>query len=304
MYTYSAFGLSIGSDLEIPEFLPFNTNPEVFFHIGNVESPVVRTDDPVRIIQQKESGILLYWSRTGTFLVENGQYVTISPEPGISENLVRLLLTGPVLGVLLHQRGYNVFHASLVSTPVSNVAIGFLARKGYGKSTMATAMYNHGYRLMSDDIIAVSETDGNISVKPGFPYLKLWNEAAEVLVENGDQVKTIDPRFNKQGCTIKKRFSARPARLKMLFVLEFGSELSIQPILGKEALLYVLPHWYGALFDGQMLDIFGKDKHFTQCTQLIKSVPLYRLTRPQSFDRLPEVVYTVDRFILENSEKN
>ncbi len=301
MYTYKAYGLSIESPLEIPEFLVSSTtSPSVFFQFGKIPPPDVCESEMMRVILPFEEGILLYWREIGTFLVKKGREVTIDPKPEVDESLLRLVLTGPVLGVLLHQRGFHVFHSSVISEAHSRDAVAFVALKGGGKSTMASAMYNHGYRLMSDDIMAISESNGKTVVQPGFPHTKLWGESVEALVDDAQSLRELAPDADKRGRCVKEGFETQPTPLKILFVLEFGDEIQIRPISGKEALQSILPHWYGALFNGELLDLFGRKEHFLQCVNIVKSVPMYTLSRPKSFQVLPDVVNRVDNFIVNN----
>lgn len=246
----------------------------------------------------------MHWNEIGTFLVQKGMEVTIEPKPKVEESLLRLVLTGPVLGVLLHQRGFHVFHSSVISEAHSRNAVAFVALKGGGKSTMATAMYNLGYRLLSDDIMAVSESNGRIVVQPGFPHTKLWGESAEALVEDAQSLREIAPDVEKRGRFVKERFAYHKATLKMLFLLECGDEIQIRPIKGKEALQSILPHWYGALFNGQLLEMFGRKEHFEQSVEIVRSVSMYKLIRPMSFQLLPDVVNRVDNFIANNIGTN
>jgi len=51
----------------------------------------------------------------------------VEPEPGAEEAILRLYLLGPVLGILLHQRGFLVLHASVVS--MAGAAVVFWVKK-------------------------------------------------------------------------------------------------------------------------------------------------------------------------------
>ena len=39
-------------------------------------------------------------------------------------------------------------------------------------------------------------------------------------------------------------------------------------------------------------------KHFEQCTEVVKHVPVYRLERPNSFEALPELIHLVEEELL------
>ena len=82
--------------------------------------------------------------------------------------------------------------------------------------------------------------------------------------------------------------------LGCIYVLAGGPEPYIKPLSTKEALLHVLPHWYGALFDGELLDTFGLDTHFRECADLVKAVPAYVVERPADIDLLGDSVRMVE----------
>lgn len=303
MYSYSVFGLSISSDLYLPEFLLSESTPDIYLKFGNLIPPETTLEGPVRVIGPMGDGILLHWSEIGSFLVERGETVTISPVPGADEALIRLMITGPVLGVLLHQRGFRVFHAAVVHAPLDDGAVAFFARKGGGKSTMLGAMCSLGYRLMSDDILALSVNGNRFIAASGFPHTKLWKESSAALGQDFFPLTDSVPGFEKQGRVVDDCFYPDPAPLRAVFILEYGDEMGIEHLSGKEALMAVLPHWYGALFDGQLLELFGRREHFLQSSELIRRLPVYRLLRPKSLERLHDTAVMVADF-LQNDLKD
>lgn len=297
MYFYSAFDLSISSDILLPELLPSKTCPDVYIRFGDLTPPETTIEGPVRVVGATEDGIFLHWSGIGSFLVERGKTVTISPVTEADDAMLRLIITGPVLGILLHQRGFRVFHAGVIHSPHNDMAFAFLARKGGGKSTMLGVMCSLGYGLMSDDILSVSPDGDRLIAASGIPHTKLWKESASALKQEFLPLTESVPGFEKQGRVVRDCFYPRSSPLCSIFILEYGDELRIERLLRKESLMAVLPHWYGALFDGQLLDLFGRSEHFLQCTELLRNLPVYRLIRPGSLERLHETAAMVDDFL-------
>lgn len=154
---YAAYGLSISSDLALPELLAGTENsgaPDVLFDLSAApgENPAQSFCRLGREITQ------MGWPGVGIFHLEAGRRVRIWPAPGVPETTLRAFLLGPVLSTLLYQRGFLVLHASSVALRDARGdwgAIGFLGNSGEGKSTMAAAMHARGHRMMSDDVLAV-----------------------------------------------------------------------------------------------------------------------------------------------------
>jgi hypothetical protein len=300
-HSYTAFGLAIRSELAMPEFAephdPTPPAPDLTFCYGRVPAPQSPTDRPVRAVRATDDGVVLYWNRIGAFLVQRGSCVTIDPVDGADERLVRLVLTGPVLGVILAQRGCRVFHGAVVVPPDRGCAVGIVAHKGEGKSTLAAALYGAGYSMMSDDIMAVRIDDGSAVVLSAFPQAKLWAESAAVVVDEPDELPRLGPDFDKRGCRIVDRFGAEPLSLGVVIALDRGERSSVIRLTGFAAVRALLPHWYGALFDGQLMSVLGPDRHFRETADLAGHVPVYSLTRPWSLARLSESVSAVDRLV-------
>jgi hypothetical protein len=303
MTLYTAFGLSIKSDLTMPEFLPGTGPHDVAFRFGTLTPPQCPSDRPARVIVPDGDGILMHWSRIGTFLVEGGTTVTIAAVPGVDQRLLRLILNGPALGVLLFQRGHSVFHASVVASSEFGDAVAVLACKGDGKSTMAAALYNAGYYMMSDDLMALTvKGRDTVIVESGFPHAKLWAESAEALVEGAHALPRLGPYFDKRSRPITERFRETPTRLRAVFVLEKGQNVYTQQLSGFDALQQLLPHWYGVLFDGQLMPILGRERHFKETASLARTAPVYKLVRPWSLDRLPDVVNEVSLILSRDAK--
>lgn len=78
---------------------------------------------------------------------------------------------GQVLSFALVKRGIEPLHASAVL--VDGGALAFLGEAGRGKSTLAAAFLRAGFRLVTDDLLAIGGTGGRVVVYPGPGRLNL-----------------------------------------------------------------------------------------------------------------------------------
>lgn len=298
MYIYSAYDLSIHSALPLPELTPLaEAEADVTIQKDKLRWPASASVSPEGSFHFAGKEAYLFWDNVGTFLVRNGNEIIADPLPEADEQLVRLPLLGAVLSVLLHQRGELVLHASAVA--VDGEAVVFMGAKGQGKSTTAAALYAQGHCLIADDTVAISLDDqGRLIVKPGFPQLKLWPEAAwSSLGDEPDNLPRIASGCDKRFRRVLDRFSERPVPLRCIYALSTGPNLEIKRAASQEALLRIIANSYAARFGKQLLHSAGAVSHLNQCADLAYRIPVYCLNRPASLGLLPAIAELVEEQI-------
>jgi hypothetical protein len=217
--------------------------------------------------------------------------LTVQRSPGADERVLRLFVLGPSLGVLLHQRGLLVLHASVAA--LNGSAVAFLGWKGAGKSTIAAALYARGHSLISDDLLAIDIGGAaEPAALPGFPQLKLWPDTIVSLGGDAADLPTLHPQFDKRAQRAAARFQAAPLPLRRIYVLESGIRLEIEPIAGQAALAQLLCHSYAARFLGPA---GAGAEHLRRCAHVAARVPLYRLRRPDSLDHLDDLIDMIEQ---------
>lgn len=286
MYKYFAYGLGIESELPFPELVPSEEPAEILIRFGRLDwEPDEKKDCVVSVTP----GLMFfYWKDVGAFCARDGREVVIDPEPQAENHVLRLIILGAVLAGVLHQRGLLLLHASAVRLNGGTVA--FVGDKGQGKSTMAATLRSRGHQLVSDDVVAVDTGDG-VRVFPGFPQFKLWPDAVASLGMKPESLPRLHHSIEKRAHRVHAQFSTLPAHLKGIFVLQFGEELSVTRVGGREAFIELVRHSYVARHLGPsgMLS-----SHFQQCSDILKSVPVYRLSRPRDLKLIPEVASCVE----------
>lgn len=295
-HSYYAYGLGIHSALPLPELVPAETHADIFVRFEKAGLAHTEMDGKARLVWGTAQEVHLVWKDVGAFVVRDGREIVVDPLPGVEERVLRLAILGSSLGVLLLQRGLPVFHASVVG--LSSSAVAFLAPKGHGKSTMAAALYIRGHDMVADDIMVVDGDGDQMMAKPGFPQFKLWPESAQAIGQDPNSLPTVCPGFEKRSRRVSHGFSQTPLPLQSIYVLGIGEEIEIIPLPPKDALLHILPHWYGAMFGGELLRVFGLGNHFRECTLLANRVPTYLLKRPPSLDILSDVARAVEKHAL------
>jgi len=202
---------------------------------------------------------------------------------------------GPVLTLLLHQRGSFVLHASAIE--VAGQAVAFMGSSGWGKSTQAAILESRGYGMVADDTTAIDINGNGCNVIPGFPWLKLWPDAILTLGEKPESMTQLHPLLEKRGCRAAYEFSQKPLPLRRIYLLAVDSSPAVEPCNPQEALTGIMRHWKGSQFGPDLLRSSDLSSFFLQCVNLANKVAVYRLKRPASLAALPEVADLVEEHL-------
>ena len=293
MKSYSAYGLNIHSEISLPELMEGGEIADVIVRFGPVAIRLPDADDCDRVVIGGSDNIIVFWKEVGGFCIRNGNEIIVDPTPGIDRRAIGMIVLGSALGILLSQRDCMVFHSSVIEFPSGCVA--FMAAKGYGKSTTAAAFYAKGHRLVADDIMVLEPVGDGFAAKPGYPQMKLWPDAAVAIGENPSRLDRVHPDYEKRARPTRENFASKPVSLRGVFLLDVGDSLELEQLKGPKALIGLLPHWYGAQFDGELLKVFGLKAHFNACSALASKVPIYNIKRPHTLDCLDEVLLTIEK---------
>ena len=295
-----AYGLSIRSELRLPDLIEGEAEADVVIRLGQVNRAAQRAED----VTTSETGVSL-WAQggevcvfqkgLGACLVRGGQEIIVDPEPGAPETAVRILIVSFALAIVLHQRGVVALHASAVA--MDGLAVAIAGNAGGGKSTTAAALHARGHDMVADDLLAIDlgEGSGRPILHPGFPQFKLWPEAAAALGDDADTLPRIRPGLDKRARRVTRGFRQVPLPLGLIYVLEEGTAYEIQPIRPPEALEELMRHSYyvPAIASGET------PRHFLQCASLASKVPVRRLRRPRSIPGLPNLIKLVEEDVAD-----
>ena len=197
MRHYRIGGLLVASDLALEGAIPAASGrtPDVVVRIAEVprELPGATIQGPNWVAD--DDSFLLSIAEVARFLIAAGREISIELEPGadIADAIVYLL--GTAFGILQHQRGRMVLHASAVA--VGAKAALFCGPSGAGKSTLAAALNRNGYPCVSDDVCGIDFSSGRPVVLPDGRMLKLWADAVGHLDMAGRRGAANRRRLNK-----------------------------------------------------------------------------------------------------------
>jgi hypothetical protein len=248
------------------------------------------------VINAKPGDVRGWAPGVGAFWVRSGREILIDPVRDADERAVRLAIVGPLLGVILAQRGHLVLHASTVA--VGGRAVSFFGHSGQGKSTLAAALTRAGHRLVADDMTVIDAQHMPPRIRPGFPRIKLWPDSALALAHDVAALPLIHPERSKRSLQLQV-FDPAPVPMVRCYQLEEGREISIEPLAGSVGVLALVKSTYQCAW---MADAGMTATNLIQCGALARSGVLRVLVRPKHFEELPPLIEAIEADVGTASE--
>lgn len=302
MYLYRLFGGVLSSDIPVPELERVAEGPSTWVLTSSehgedepdgelLGSDVVTGDVKVRLHRQQR-GFRLAFDDTGVFDISaDGSRIHWTQPPHVSIADARADLTSRVMAVAFHAAGMFCLHASAVVFDM--MAVGFLAPKFHGKSTLALGLVRSGARLLTDDTLPVLEGPPARAL-PGIHATRLWSDSAERLALGEAQPAVAGEKLLFSGMP-EDRISHETWPLDALYVLTPVAATADGPAATRtrlsptQAALLMIAH-------GKLAPLLNGSEAatvFARAARLSSSVPVYTLRIVRDLDRLEEAVTTI-----------
>ncbi|MFQ5744410.1 MAG: hypothetical protein ACE5HV_12600 [Acidobacteriota bacterium] len=308
--TYQAFGLTLHANQPIPGLVPVTPRTGPGVHIDLVgcdrgkapeapaelwyESPRDGGANLLRVWKDsRNSGFRFLYGDGAAFLVDaaGGSVRATWPDTLTLEDIATYLL-GPILGFVLRRRGVVCLHASAIA--IDDDCIAILAPPQRGKSTTAAAFARLGYRILTDDILALVDLGEEFRVQPGHPHLRLWPQSVEALFGSADLLPRITPEhpsWDKRYLDLtggRFQFQSQPLPLAAIYIgerCEDSATPRLEVLSGREALLTLISNTYSC----QLLDKQMRAQEFDLLGRLLTRVALKRFKIRKGIHYLPSL---------------
>jgi hypothetical protein len=297
---YCVYGIGVTSDRTLP--LPRSDDAPLCrveivhgdsatFHLAAGRTPSTGASSWFRCVNLPDRRTYACWRDVGEFLVgADGRRLRCRRFEGSSDESFYVYMLGQALSYAVIKQGLEPLHATAVA--IGDAAVAFLGGNGFGKSTLAAAFLDAGFRLLTDDVLVTCERPHAVFAYPGPGRLKLFPLVARRLVPadegvamNRASTKLVLPLGADRRC-------ATAVRLRAVYTLAAPRdnarrrEIAIERLPPRSGFVELLR----SAFDrGRLATPERLTRQFRIVTGLVERVPISRLSYPRSIERLCEV---------------
>lgn len=291
---YRVYGMPVVSDLAMEELAEeaigdssLRADPSlVSIGFGHVPEQLFETDIDDWTLQVRGKLCLIRPAGLGRISVEDGAKITIKPKQSEVIDDLKVFLIGSALAAAAHQRGLFPLHVSAVLSPQGAVA--FTGDSGAGKSTLAAHLHEQTrWPLISDDVAALTHSDGGYMLESGVRTVKLWEDALHSMNRTSHGLKKDLSREKKYHAVDSERFTLGKHAVSHLVQLRWGEDLKVEPVTGRRALQVIL----SSVYRPDIARMCGNtDKLSMEALALAGNIRVLRLTRPKDLLQHTRVV--------------
>lgn len=303
MFLYRAYGFIIKSDVRMPELVPARSadrrgrrqlalklgrhrrdSPSRGELIGEIELP--KGGAWRRIWRATDGGFIVKFAELASFAVSSrgDAIICTHRSHGIALRTLRHLVLDQIMPLVLRRHGREALHGTAIAT--RDGIISFVGPAGTGKSTLAGAFCQAGFKAVADDCLSLID-NGRILGVPAYPGLRLWGDSATALGrDDSPPVAQYTPKQRSFAAENFNNFPLEPLPLARIYRVEreeSSQEPRIERIPQRDALLELVQ----TSFQFDLKDEAALEQHFRFMERVAQSIPICRLFIPEGFEFLP-----------------
>ena len=294
LYYHRTCGLAFVSPVPIPVFERLDDVPyePIQIGFGDVGSNFQDLNAAVVGKMMIQGDVIeVAHSRLGRARINGKDQVLLDPLDGPESQDAAALLSGPILTILLNQRGIHAFHASCIQR--YGKAIAFCGTSGRGKSTMVASFVANGWMPVSDDILATDLSGYVPKVWPGPRQSWLIEDSVNAFFTHVTKIprRSID---GKAFADYRDIWCSKPVELGDLIIIDEPSAdglISMCRIDNDSAVEELLMQ---LRLPQYQVELAGEVALRDTCIALARSLRVWRLCRPFDYSRITEIVRYIE----------
>lgn len=300
-YLYRVYGMTIESNIEIEEFIKADKlDDEERVIINQCQIKIDIKDKVKKGIYGRsiENEIWFNIKNVAIYQILDGNTINFEIYENADIDQVKIYLTCSCLGFIMIQREKLSIHGGAII--VNGKSIIITGERGAGKSTITTAFRLRGFKFLSDDVSALSDSIP-IKVQHGFPYEKLCTDAMENFNYDKNEYKSFmgDTKMKYMVSAIE-HFSLNDVPIVCIIELECKNVENVQltEVRGIDKLNCIIK----SIYRGEYLDIIQgiSSNYMNKCIRLSKNIRYYKITRPENKFTVHKQMELIEKIIGED----
>jgi hypothetical protein len=245
----------------------------------------------LRLFQEGETEVLAFGD-VSEFYVWPDRIVCHLLNPAHA-HMVEIHLLGIVLSFWLERRGFAALHSSAVV--VEGRAAVFMATNHGGKTSLAAALMQAGYAMLSDDILPLRVNSSAVLASAGYPQMRMWPEQADHFLGHHRELDVVHPAYTKRRIPVGRggfgSFCNHPVNVACFYLPERaeGAQdvgVTIRTVPPGEATIELVRNAFNPqLVQAARLHV----RRLEDLAEIARMVPLRRITYPSGWEHLPRV---------------
>lgn len=295
-YFYKAYNLNVKSNIAIVDLKESDLiNTQIDIHI--LAKEIINNEG----LEIKESNQFNFDNNIFTlvvkdiakYIVSSGNSINVEYSSEARPEEINLFLLGSALGVVLYKKNYLPLHASAIETEKGCVF--FSGDSGMGKSTTLNSFIKRGYKMISDDVVALNIIDNIINIYPSFPRVKIWEDAADKLGIDTSNLRQIYRDMNKFSNPINDdTFSDKVSKPYIFYEINKteSNEIYIEQVEGLEKIKVLYKNTYRPYY---ISNLNKQKQHFEQISTLAENLIIKKVYRPENINSMHQITELLEK---------
>ena len=232
-FKYQIGELNLFSELEIPMLRHSSFNKP---DLRVITKQSIKA--PQETIEIHNKNILYKDIHNNIFLISDKE-IQVSISNKESQKDAAVTIMGIPMGYLLQKNNFQVLHGSSIAS--DNLAVSFIGRSRAGKSSIALALVNDGFKLVTEDLCIIKNTDiYNFS-----SWIKSTKSALPKKLAHSNQISIKKDSRNRSLFKFDNKYISKPiTKLKVIYFLADASETEITQLEPLEAFKFLFRYAY------------------------------------------------------------
>lgn len=293
IYYYKVYGINLKSEIELPELyrVEHMDQFDLFVSVGHINDELEMSSKH-RNWQLNNEWLQFHFSGVIKCQVNRSGSEIILESLSDDAFQVRSFLYSRALSTVLFCRGYYLLHGACVE--MNGKAYGFIGESGVGKSTLTMGLMQKGYKVLSDDVVALKLNEGKFWAYPGFKRMRLTHNTFTKMNLSTDAFESIKHYPSKMD--FKGDFSLAKHALPLTHLCKLSpldnNGLCLKDIRGLDKFNCIDEGRYRKVIEAL---VFNDSDFVTRRVDLASHLIFKNLERPSTRFCLDEMIELIER---------